>query len=84
MGDRFWLKIKCGGCGEDNPSEEDYKADFMENGVYFAPSSGFMDFTCKKCGKVNWIESTYQGRVVSPEELTELYKEEGFEAIDGK
>lgn len=33
MGDRFWLKIKCGGCGEDNPSEEDYKADFVENGV---------------------------------------------------
>lgn len=84
MGDRMWLQIRCGGCGEKNPSDKEYNEDPLENGCYFAPSSGFMDFTCKKCGKVNWIESTYQGRVVSPEELTKLYKEEGFEAINDK
>ena len=79
MGDRYWITIICGGCGTINPSIEDYKEDPMENGIYYAPSSGFMDFTCRKCGKVNWIESGYSGRVVSPEELKELYKEEGFE-----
>jgi len=79
MGDRYWLKMKCGECKTDNPSEEDYNSNPMENGVYYAPSSGFMDFTCKKCGKVNWIETAYMGRVVSPEELKQLYKDEGFE-----
>jgi ribosomal protein S27E len=82
MGDRFWIKINCGGCGAENPSKEDYLVDPMENGVYFAPSSGFMDFTCRKCGKKNWIENHYKGRVVSEEELTQLYKENGFEEIE--
>ena len=79
MGDRFWLQIKCGGCGILNPSKEDYEFDPMENGCYYAPSSGFMDFKCRGCGKTNWISSGYTGRVVSEEELKELYKEEGFE-----
>ena len=79
MGDKFWLQIKCGGCGEKNPSDKDYSDDPLENGCYFAPNSGFMDFTCRVCGKKNWIENTYSGRVVSKKELTELYKKNGFE-----
>lgn len=79
MGDRYWLKMKCGACKEYNPSTEDYEKDPMGTGVYYAPSSGFMDFNCRKCGKINWIETAYMGRVVTEEELNELYKEEGFE-----
>lgn len=78
MGDRFYIQIKCGSCGELNPSTEDYNADPMENGIYFAPSSGFMDFKCYKCGKTNWIETGYHGRVVDEKELKELYDREGF------
>ena len=82
MGNRFWIKIKCGACGEDNPSTKDYTEDPMENGVYFAPSSGYMDFKCRKCGKTNWIENHYTGRPVSDEELTQLYKDAGFEEFE--
>ena len=82
MGDKFWLQIKCGGCGTDNPSKEDYEADPMENGCYYAPSSGFMDFKCRNCGKINWIQSSHHGKIVTPKELEELYKKEGFENID--
>ena len=81
MGDRFFLKINCGACGTENPSEKDYADDPMENGVYYAPSCGFMDFTCRKCGKKNWIENHYEGRPVDEKELTQLYKEKGFEDI---
>lgn len=79
MGDRYWLKIKCGECNTDNPSKKEYYEDPMEMGVYYAPSSGFMHFTCQKCGKINWIETHYIGRIVSQKELNELYKENGFE-----
>lgn len=75
----MWLQLKCAGCGVDNPSKEDYEADPMEAGVMYAPSSGFMDFKCRSCGKQNWIESGYYGVVVSDEELKKRYKEEGFE-----
>lgn len=82
MGDRYWLQIKCGNCGEKNPSDKEYEEDFMEHGVYFAPSSGFMDFKCKNCGKKNWIENHYAGRVVTEEELKQLYQENGFEEFE--
>ena len=82
MGDKMWIQIKCGACGEDNPSIKDYAEDPMENGTYYAPSSGVMDFLCRKCGKTNWIESHYKGRPVSDKELTQLYKNEGFEEIE--
>lgn len=78
MGDRFWLQVNCGGCGEKNPSDKEYKEDPMENGIYYAPSSGAMDFKCSKCGKTNWIESGYRGRVVTEKELNELYESNGF------
>ena len=61
-----------------NPSDEDYKADPLENGIYYAPTSGAMDFKCRKCGKINWITESYTGRVVSEKELNELYKKNGF------
>ena len=79
MGDRYWIQIKCGGCGESNPSTEDYEKDPMENGIYYAPSSGAMDFICSKCKAVNWITGEYRGMVVSPKELDAFYKAEGFE-----
>ena len=79
MGDRFWIKIKCGACGEDNPSTKDYTEDPMENGVYFAPSSGYMDFKCYRCGKINFIHDIYVGQVVTNKELKRLYKLNGFE-----
>ena len=82
MGDRYWLQIKCGGCGTNNPSDKDYDDDPMENGVYFAPSSGFMDFTCWKCKKKNWIETGHHGRIVDEKELEELYKQNGFESAE--
>lgn len=75
----MWIQIKCGGCGELNPSTKDYEEDPMENGVYYAPSSGFMDFRCWSCGKDNWIGSGYHGIVVDKKELKRRYKEEGFE-----
>jgi ribosomal protein S27E len=78
MGDKIWLQIKCGGCGELNPPIEKYNEDPMDYAVLYAPSSGFMDFKCYKCGKTNWIESGYHGRVVDDKELKELYKREGF------
>ena len=74
----MWLQLKCGGCGEKNPSAEDYKADPMENGIFYAPSSGAMDFKCWSCGRANWIESGYHGRVVTAKELKKLYKDNGF------
>ena len=79
MGDRMWIQLKCGGCGEKNPTDKDYEEDPMEYGIYYAPSSGFLDFKCWFCHKTNWIESGYHGRVVDKEELRELYKREGFE-----
>ena len=79
MGDRYYLQLKCAGCGADNPSKEDYEADPMENGIYYAPSSGFMDFKCRECKKINWIYGTYGTKMVeTKEELDKLYEKEGF------
>ena len=79
MGDTWYLQLKCATCGADNPSREDYKDDPMENGIYFAPSSGFMHFKCHKCGALNWIEESYRARAINEKDLAELYKENGFE-----
>ena len=80
MGDRQWLQLKCAKCGTDNPSKEDYDNNPMMNGVYYAPSSGFMDFKCRACGKINWIYDTYVSKIVeTEEELKKLYKLNGFE-----
>lgn len=66
MGDRYELSLRCGGCGE------------LDDDVYFAPSSGFLDFTCKKCKKINWIQQGFYGEVISAAELKKRLKEEGF------
>ena len=79
MGDRHFIQLKCAGCQELNPSAEDYNEDPMENGLYYAPSSGFMDFTCRLCKRINWIEYGFTARLVTEEELKSLYKREGFE-----
>lgn len=79
MGDRHWITINCAGCGVLNPSKEDFENDPMENGIYYAPSSGAMSFTCKECKKINWISEAYQSKIVSKEEEKELYRLNGFE-----
>ena len=78
MGDRYHLQIKCGGCGEKNPPDSE-ELDLYRDGVYYAPSSCFMSFTCHACKKINWIEHGFHGRVVSKEEEKELYKLNGCE-----
>ena len=78
MGDRHYLQLTCAGCGTKNPSDEDYNNDPLKNACYYAPSSGFMDFKCRNCGKRNWIYDTYGTRIVDEKELEELYKENGF------
>ena len=79
MGDKNFLIIKCGGCGTLNPSKEDYESDPMEMGVMYAPSSGFLDFKCRSCGKTNFIYESYVAKVVTKKELKRLYKLNGFE-----
>lgn len=80
MGDRHWIQLDCAHCGKPNPSNEAYAEDPMENGLYFAPSSGFMDFTCSSCGKLNWIDHGFHAvKVESKEQMDEWYKQEGFE-----
>lgn len=80
MGDWHYLQLKCAHCEADNPSKEDYESDPMENGIYYAPSSGFADFKCRECGKTNWItEGFYAVKIEIKKELDELYKQEGFE-----
>lgn len=67
MGDRYTLSLKCAACGEVN---ED---------CYYAPSSGFMDFKCGKCGKINWIETGFHAvKVENEAELKKRYEDEGF------
>lgn len=79
MGDRYWLQLKCAECGAENPSKKDYDEDPMENGIYYAPSSGFMSFVCSGCKKINLILGTYKTKIASKEEETEFYKLNGFE-----
>ncbi len=47
MGDRYYLTEKCPKCGT------------VEEDVYFAPTCGFTEWECPKCGyKVNLYEAT--------------------------
>ena len=39
MGDRYFLTIKCSKCG------------VVDNDVYYAPTCGFTEYTCK-CGQI--------------------------------
>lgn len=39
MGDRYILKVVCESCN------------FEDDDVYYAPTCGFMDWECPKCGK---------------------------------
>ena len=76
MGDRYWLQLNCAGCGEKNPPTDD---NLLEDGVYYAPSSGYMSFACHKCEKTNWIENTFTTKIVNEKEEKKLYKLNGFE-----
>ncbi len=68
MGDRYEITIKCADCGTLNDH-------------WHAESSGSMSFTCTKCKKINWVYMGFTSRIVSPQEETKLYKEEGFESL---
>lgn len=48
MGDRYGLQLKCAYCGA------------MNDGVYYAPSSGVTTFDCEKCGKENAIAQEFR------------------------
>ena len=39
MGDRYFIQMRCRKCGH------------IEEDVYFAPTCGFTDWKCPKCGK---------------------------------
>ena len=47
MGDRYFLTVAC-------------KCGHVENDVWYAPTSGFMTFTCPRCAHVTNLE-TYSG-----------------------
>ena len=58
MGDKWFLKIKCVYCGEENPKpcdDEWWQSDY----VLYAPSCGITTFTCDFCGKENKITETH-------------------------
>jgi transposase-like protein len=44
MGNRYFLTIKCPSCG------------YFDEDVYYAPTCGFVDWRCPKCGKVVDLE----------------------------
>ena len=44
MGDRYYISVVCENCG------------FNEDDVYYAPTCGFIEWTCQKCGKVVDLE----------------------------
>jgi len=48
MGNRYYLNVKCPFCG------------YQQDGVYYAPTSGFMTHDCEKCGKTIDLEE-YSG-----------------------
>ena len=78
MGDRYYLQLECAACGKKNPPDKEYNEDPMTNCVYYAPSSGFMDFTCSFCSKINWIYETHNTTIVDEKKLKELYDKNGF------
>lgn len=44
MGDRFFISVNCTKCS------------FKEDDVYYAPTCGFTEWVCPKCGKVVDLE----------------------------
>jgi len=44
MGDRYFLMVECGNCGH------------IEDDVYYAPTCGFVEWTCSVCGEVTDLE----------------------------
>lgn len=48
MGDRYYLDVKCKECGH------------IEEGAYYAPTSGFLTTKCPKCGYETDLEK-YSG-----------------------
>ena len=68
MGDRYTLGgLKCGHC------------DAVQDSCYYAPSSGFLDHRCEKCGKENIITQRFSLKAATIEEVNEHAKENGFE-----
>lgn len=67
MGDRYTFQTNCANC---NTKQE----------AYYAESSGFMSFVCKKCKKINWItmDVNFTNRIVSEEEKKLLMYDHGF------
>lgn len=47
MGDRWTLSLVCAFCGRKNDD------------VYYAPTCGFFNFTCKFCGEENGIRENF-------------------------
>ena len=45
MGARYFIPVKCYNCG------------FCENDVYYAPTCGFIDWTCPECGDIVDLEA---------------------------
>jgi hypothetical protein len=67
MGDRYTLGgLTCGHCNA--PQEE----------VYYAPSSGFLDHRCEKCGKPNIIAHGFSLRAATSEEVKQHLEDNGF------
>ncbi|MCR4307886.1 MAG: hypothetical protein NUV80_04945 [Candidatus Berkelbacteria bacterium] len=50
MGDRYTLDLRCDWCGE------------LNEGVYYAESSGVTDFTCQVCDEKNDIVMKLESR----------------------
>jgi transposase-like protein len=44
MGNRYFLTVECPSCG------------YSDDDVYYAPTCGFVDWKCPKCGKVVDLE----------------------------
>ena len=56
MGDRYYLDVTCPFCKH----KQDGNGDEMFQGVWYAPTSGFMTYDCEKCGKTIDLEK-YSG-----------------------
>ena len=57
MGDRYFLTVVCSECGG------------RDDGVYYAPTCGFVDWKCRCCGVVTDLEK-YTG--ISTDECSTL------------
>ena len=64
MGEKFSLKLKCAYCG-------------AESSVYYAPTCGMYDFTCKTCHRINFICADFT--VKKAENTTEEDAVQAFE-----